>query len=599
MSIEYPLNEIYGRNDRVLPELIPLAGTQMPQPYRGLLVHQRDMTPTLCNFHKSRICIEALQSWRQGSMYYREVLLHSKESGRSLLYGGIKINLSLLPEAAAQKVLDEKEPLGGILADFEVEHSSEPSGYFEIKAGSFIEKKLVVEKGAILYGRRNTLYSPMKESIAEIIEILPLETAVNKDYDVIIMGGGPSGSSAARILAEEGYRTLVIEKETFPRYRVGESLIPYCYYPLKRLGMIEKMQSSHFQSKQSVQFVTQDGNLSAPFYFMKHMNHEAAHTWQVKRSEFDIMMRDNAVEVGAEFLEGTIVKELIRSANGKPEAVKVSSDSRESTFSARMFLDCTGKDTMTMSKNKWRITDKNLKKMAIWTYYKGAKRDEGIDEGATTVAYVEEKGWFWYIPLHDDIVSVGVVAEKDYLFNDGRDLKKIFNREVEKNAWIKDHLSTGQVVVDHKVTSEFSYRSKYCAEDNLLLVGDAFAFLDPVFSSGVFLALYSGVLAGESVVEAFRKDDLRAHSFEDYSKYFRSGLEAMRALVYAFYDQDFSFGEFIKKYPHLHSDLTDCLIGNVYRDLEELFKAMRDFADIPAPLEHGLPKPYREEAQLS
>ena len=351
------------------------------------------------------------------------------------------------------------------------------------------------------------------------------------------------------------------------------------------------MKKSHFQSKQSVQFVTQDGKLSAPFYFMKHMKHEAANTWQVKRSEFDIMMRDNAVEVGATYMEGTTVKELLRNDDGIPQAVKISSENGESELTARMFLDCTGKDTMTMSRNKWRVTDVKLKKMAIWTYYKGAKRDEGIDEGATTVAYVEEKGWFWYIPLHDDIVSVGVVAEKDYLFDDGRDLKKIFDREVEKNLWIKDHLSTGEVVVDHKVTSEFSYRSKYCAEDNLLLVGDAFAFLDPVFSSGVFLALYSGVLAGESVVEAFRKDDLRAESFTDYSKKFRDGLEAMRALVYAFYDQDFSFKEFIKKYPHLHSDLTDCLIGNVYRDLEDLFVAMRDFADLPDKLEHGLPKP--------
>jgi flavin-dependent dehydrogenase len=377
---------------------------------------------------------------------------------------------------------------------------------------------------------------------------------------------------------------------------VGESLIPYCYYPLKRLGMIEKMQASHFQSKQSVQFVTQDGKLSAPFYFMKHMKSEAANTWQVKRSEFDMMMRDNAVEAGAEFREGVVVRELLRDDDGRPLAVQLESATGQEALSARMFLDCTGRDALTMHKNKWRVPDKDLKKMAIWTYYKGAKRDKGIDEGATTVAYVDQKGWFWYLPLHDDMVSVGVVAEGSYLFDEGRDLEKIFQREIEKNVWIKDHLSQGEVVKDYQVTSEFSYRSQYCAEDKLLLVGDAFAFLDPVFSSGVFLALYSGVLAGENVVEAFRKNDLSSSSFEEYSLKFRNGLEAMRALVYAFYDQDFSFGKFIKKYPHLHADLTDCLIGNVYRDFTDLFKAMRDFAAIPEPLAHGQPK-SRDSAQ--
>ncbi|MCM8530053.1 MAG: tryptophan 7-halogenase [Lentisphaeraceae bacterium] len=590
MNIEYPLNEIYERNGRSLPELVPQTPTEVPQPYRGLLIHQRDMTPTLSNFHKSLIRIEALHSWQSNQMYYREVLLFSKASDRPLLYGGIKINLDLLPKDAAQKVLAEKEPLGGILAEYKVEHSSEPSAYFKIQAGSFIAEKLAVDKGSLLYGRRNTLYSPNKEAIAEIVEILPLEQTIEKDYDVVIFGGGPSGSSAAKIIADEGFKVLVVEKDTFPRYRVGESLIPYCYYPLKRLGMIEKMQGSHFQSKKSVQFVTQDGKLSAPFYFMKHMEHEAANTWQVKRSEFDIMMRDNAVEAGAEFREGTSFKKLIRDDENTPQQVEISCEGKNEVLSARMFLDCTGKDTVTMSQQKWRVTDKELKKMAIWTYYKGAKRDEGIDEGATTVAYVDEKGWFWYIPLHDDMVSVGVVGERDYLFDEGRDLKAIFDREVEKNLWIKDHLSQGEVVVDYKVTSEFSYRSKYCAEDNLLLVGDAFAFLDPVFSSGVFLALYSGVLAGESVVEAFRGNDTRAASFTEYGQKFCNGLEAMRTLVYAFYDQDFSFGKFIKKYPHLHSDLTDCLIGNLYRDFDELFKAMRDFADLPEPLSHGKPK---------
>jgi flavin-dependent dehydrogenase len=572
-----------------MPELIPVDGGKVPEPYKCLLVHERDMTPTLCSYHDSPIYVEALYSVCEENIYYREVMLRTLKSGRPILYGGIKINLDLLPEAAAQKVLEEKEPFGGILETHNVKHLSRPSGYFSVIAGEFIAGQLEVEEGAKLFGRTNTLYDPDMNPIAEIVEILPLEEIMHQKYDVVVVGAGPSGTSSAAILAEAGLKTLILEKEKFPRYRIGESMIPYCYYPLQRLGMTEKMKKSRFQKKMSVQFVNMNGKVSAPFYFMEHMKHEAAETYQVKRSEFDVMLLDNAREKGAEFIDSCPVKELLRNDEGRPYAVKVENNGAEEIYEADMFLDCTGREAFTMHRNRWRVPDPLLKKMAVWTYYKGAMRDPGIDEGATTVAYVPEKGWFWYLPLHDDMVSVGIVAEPGYLFDETRDLETIFNREVEKNEWIKEHLSCGERVEEFKVTSEFSYRSRHCAEDNLLLVGDAFAFLDPVFSSGLFLAMFSGVLAGEAVIEGFKKKDLSAASFEDYSTEFCKGLEAMRSLVYAFYNPEFSFGKFIKKYPHLHSDLTDGLIGNLYRDFDELFMAMKDFADMPNSLEHGKP----------
>jgi flavin-dependent dehydrogenase/chorismate-pyruvate lyase len=592
-EIEYPLNEIYAKHARPVPKLSPLLENNVPHPYRDLLVHEEDMTPKMCSFHDSAVYVDALFSFTEDDVYYREVLLKLPSSNKGVLYGGIRIDLSLLPEEAAAKVLAEKEPFGGILEEFKVEHLSRPSGYFEIVAGDFIAASLSVEPGAKLYGRRNTLYTPEMKSIAEIVEILPRESVVKK-YDVVIIGAGPSGTSSATILAEAGLKTIILEKEKFPRYRVGESMIPYCYYPLERLGMTDKMKKSHFQRKLSVQFVGESGRVSAPFYFMKHMKHEAAETYQVKRSEFDQLMLENAQERGADFVDDCPVKELIRDESGKPCAVRVENNGTEEIIEADMFLDCTGREAVTMHRNRWRVADPMLKKMAVWTYFKGAMRDPGDDEGATTVAYIPEKGWFWYLPLHDDMVSVGVVAEPSYLFNETRDLEEIFYREVENNAWIKEHLSCGERVEDFRVTSEFSYRSKHCAEDNLLLVGDAFAFLDPVFSSGMFLALYSGVLAGDAVVEAFKKKDLSAGAFTEYSNEFRKGLEAMRSLVYAFYNPDFSFGKFIKKYPHLHSDLTDCLIGNLYRDFDELFEAMKDFAEMPEALEHG--KPFIKDA---
>ena len=234
------------------------------------------------------------------------------------------------------------------------------------------------------------------------------------------------------------------------------------------------------------------------------------------------------------------------------------------------------------------MRDPELNKLAIWTYYRGAKRDPGIDEGNTTVAYVPERGWFWYIPMRNDIVSVGVVAEKDYLFSKTKDLAAIFAREVERNAWIKDHLSAGQQFGEFWVTSEFSYRAKHCASDGLVLAGDAFAFLDPVFSSGVFLALKSGELVADAVDAALAGGDVSGARFAAYGEHLRRGIENMRKLVYAFYNTDFSFGRVIKQYPHLRGRLTDCLIGDLFdNDYDELFEAIAEFATLPPPLEHG------------
>ncbi|MCX6924080.1 MAG: tryptophan 7-halogenase, partial [Verrucomicrobia bacterium] len=191
------------------------------------------------------------------------------------------------------------------------------------------------------------------------------------------------------------------------------------------------------------------------------------------------------------------------------------------------------------------------------------------------VAYVPEKGWFWYIPQHRDMISVGVVAEGKYLTRDGvRAPEAIFKREIEQNAWIKAHLACGTPVGPYRLTSEYSWRSRYCAVDGLLLAGDAFGFLDPVFSSGVMLALKSGCLAADTIAEAFRLQDFSAERFADYSRTMREGLENMRKLVYAFYEQQFSFRKLTNKYPELAGDITDCLSGDVNKDFSRLYAAV-------------------------
>ena len=412
---------------------------------------------------------------------------------------------------------------------------------------------------------------------------------MKQQYDAIVIGCGPAGAACSAVLASKGRRVLTLEREKFPRYHIGESLIPYTYFPLERLGMIGKMKASHFPKKYSVQFVSPSGKVSEPFYFFQHLEHEASCTWQVLRSEFDQMLMDNAREKGAEVVEETTVNELLRDGDKVVGVRATGPDGKKSEYYAPFTVDATGRDAFAVSRQGWRVRDPYLNKIAIWTYYEGAQRDPGLDEGATTVAYVAEKGWFWYIPLPDDVISVGIVAEKDYLYKDSRDLETIFQREVKNNAWIESHVAAGRQVGPYRVTGEFSYRSRYCAADGLVLIGDAFAFLDPVFSSGVFLALRSGELAADTIDEALAAGDVAAARFEGYGAEMRQGIEAMRRLVYAFYDHNFSFGSVIRECPHLRGDLTDCLIGNLMMDFEPLFEAVGKFAKVPAPLVHGTP----------
>ena len=348
------------------------------------------------------------------------------------------------------------------------------------------------------------------------------------ESDVVVIGAGPAGSTAAAVLAEKGRDVVVLEKSRFPRYHVGESLMPFCYFTLERLGLVDKMDEIGFTQKQSVQFVTEDGRQSRPFYFFQHSDHPSSVTWQVLRSQFDQMIANRARELGAEVHEGVQVKDLINDDRGACVGVNaVGADGEEFEVRASMTIDATGRDALTQSKKKWRKRDPHLKKIALWTYFKGAMRDPGLDAGATTVAYIPEKGWFWYIPLQDDIVSVGIVGERDYLYRDTRDPAEIFAAEIENNVWIKEHLAPGRQFGQYWTTGEYSYRSEFCAGDGLILAGDAFAFLDPVFSSGVFLALKSGEMAGDAVDAALSAGDFSASQFDHYGKELCDGIEAI------------------------------------------------------------------------
>ena len=402
---------------------------------------------------------------------------------------------------------------------------------------------------------------------------------------VIVIGGGPGGSTASTLLAQAGHRVTLFEREHFPRFHIGESLIPETYWVLQRLNMLPKMKNSHYVKKHSVQFVSQNGKLSEPFYFWDNKPHECSQTWQVLRSEFDTLMLQNAREHGVDVQEGMRVLEVLFEGQ-RAVGVRVQDEAgQERTHHCEVVVDASGQSSMIMSRLNLREWDPLLKKAALWTYWEGAYRDTGRDEGATMVLQTQGKqGWFWYIPLHNNIVSVGVVAAFDYLFkNRDKEHEKVYFEEVARCPGLQPRIAHARRAAQFFAAKEYSYRAKRAAGDGWVLVGDAFGFLDPLYSSGVLLALRSGQLAADAIIEGLAAGDTSAAQLGKWEAYFTRGMDRMRRLVCEFYE-GFSFGRFVKLHPHLKGRLTDLLIGDLFKDdLDEVFQRIDQMKGEPVP----------------
>lgn len=392
--------------------------------------------------------------------------------------------------------------------------------------------------------------------------------------DVAVLGGGPAGATAAALVAEAGRRVKLFERESFPRFHIGESLMPETYWTFQRLGLLDRLKASAFQKKISVQFVNDAGKQSQPFFFDHHNPHESSQTWQVVRGEFDQMLLDRAVECGAAVEQGAHVVDVLFDGD-RACGVRyrdAAGATRETT--AEVVVDATGLRSLLAEKLNLRVADDRLRKGAVWTYYRGARRDVGRNEGATLVlSTAGKRGWFWYIPLHDDVVSIGVVSDFERLF-DGRDHEQIFADELAACPAAAERLEGAERIDRFRATKEFSYHTKQLAGDGWVLVGDALGFLDPIYSSGVFLALKSGQLAADAIVAGLADGDVRGERLGDWAPEFLQGVARMKQLVYAFYD-GFSFGAFIRRHPEFQGRLVDMLVGKLFSDeVDEMLVAL-------------------------
>jgi len=387
------------------------------------------------------------------------------------------------------------------------------------------------------------------------------------DPEVVVIGGGPAGATTATLVAQQGRSARLYERERFPRYHVGESLIPETFWVLDRLGILPELRGGPFVEKHSVQFVSEQGRLSEPFYFADYKPHESARTWQVTRQDFDQLMLDNARRHGVDVREGMRVLDVLFEGGRAVGVRTVDEAGVEEDVRCHVVVDAAGQSGLILDRLGLRQWDPLLKKAAIWSYFKGAAREQGRDAGATLVMQTAGKvGWFWYIPLQNDITSIGVVAPFDHLFKnrDSKDLGAIFSEEVARCPGLQPRIAGAERVGPYRAAKEYSYRSSKVAGDGWVLVGDAFGFLDPLYSSGILLALKSGALAADAIAAGLERGDVSEAALGCWGPDYVAGLERMRKLVCGFYD-GLNFGKLVRDHGHAKPLITDILIGDIFK----------------------------------
>ena len=355
-------------------------------------------------------------------------------------------------------------------------------------------------------------------------------------YDVIVIGGGPSGSTVATRLAQRGRRVVLLEKEHFPRFHIGESLLP-CSVPLfEQLGVLPALHEHGFLVKYAAEFVTADGGVTRRYAFADGLIPGAPSAFEVDRAEFDHVLLQNAAKHGVEVREGVTVTRFEVTHEGASVTARDEAGV-EARLDAQLLIDATGQSSFLAGKLGMRVMDQGLKNFAVFSHFEGAERKQGREEGDISVVLVPG-GWWWVIPLADGRTSVGQVGPASMLGGRKPD-EAYFHEQIAKTPYLAKRLAGAQRVAPVRTISDYSYVSNKLAGDRFVLVGDAGAFIDPVFSTGVYLGMVGAFRAAEAVDAALSAGRFSRREFLSYENWVRKQVETYKKFVKGFYRPEF------------------------------------------------------------
>jgi len=355
-------------------------------------------------------------------------------------------------------------------------------------------------------------------------------------YDVAIIGGGPAGSTAAALLARAGRRVIVFEREKFPRFHIGESLLPFSMKAFSRLGLHEKFLRAGFMKKFGGEIVGACSEPGTKFYFKDGYHSQTDHAYQVTRGDFDKVLLDHAAECGAEVHEQTSVDRVQFSKDDVELTVKCNGSSR--SIRARYLIDASGRTSVLGRQFKIKKTYDHLQKLSIFAHYNSVWRAEGID-GTLTVLIRAIDRWFWLIPLTAERTSIGVVLDSETFRKSKLSAEDFLEQALAEQPIIAKRMTNARRVSQVYVEADFSYRSTRLHGDRWLLAGDAAGFIDPIFSSGVFLAVFSGERCADVLNEVLQRPRNMKRLFARYERSVNRAMDVYLRFVNAWYTKEF------------------------------------------------------------